>query len=115
MKTYNRSEIMKAAWNLYKENTRYGNQYYTQDENGNLILHTITFGDMLKEAWTEAEAAVTAAKKTELAANDTRFIEVSNKLFDLEMKDRWSNKDYELDSQLRAKREMLINEIQAAA
>ena len=80
MTTYNKSEIMTAAWNMYRKSKANGNKF-------------VKFGSCLECAWLNAKNA----------AADTRtpLEKATARLHSLEMKDRWSAEDYELSRSLR--------------
>ena len=79
MTNYNKSEIMTAAWVMYKKSVASGNKF-------------ASFGGCLKAAWLNAKNA----------AADTRtpLEKATAQLHALEMKDRWTSEDYTLSRTL---------------
>lgn len=93
--TYNKSQIMKAAWTKYNNLKKMMLLSYYTLEDGKEVLHTVTFGDMLKEAW--AEAKETAAANHRITPRNAA---IDREIFFLNMKDRWSQEDFDRSRQL---------------
>lgn len=122
MTTYNKSQIMKTAWNKYNSLKAKGQlshydgsamlqammsgKSYSEED----FLITITFGDMLKKAWAEAKEAALAVKRA-AAANHPAVSKIDKAIFSLKMADRWSKEDKEIMHRLEKEREALINAI----
>ena len=120
--TYNKSEIMKRAWNQY----RFRNTHFWLKEEQK------TFGFYLKDAWkyakqetseeagrkerAEANAKILAAKEAEEAravaamtdADKSRLAEIDRQLFNIDMIDRWQDADRQSYRRLKSEREWLI-------
>lgn len=86
---YNKSEIMKNAWNIYRDSKL--------DFMGYPTLQGITFSKALKQAWADAKTKAADAKLTVAE----KIEKIENQLFYLEMKDRWNTEDYAQQSKWR--------------
>ena len=122
MTTYNKSEIMKRAWNQY----RFRRHHFWLNEEQK------TFGNYLKDAWknarreateeakrkerAEANTAMMAAKEAKEAravaamtdTNRAKLAEIDKQLFNIDMIDRWSDADRQSYYRLQGERERLI-------
>ena len=115
---YNKSEIMKRAWTLYKNKNRLILEQLGRTKKDSPLYPIIKknvppFADSLKQAWADAKREVTKARAvTSLSVADkTKLDGLKKELFVLEMKDRWNNHDSQRASKLQA----LINELETKA
>ena len=83
---YNKSEIMKAAWELYREKVAMVSRLSKRDRQEILANY---FSVALKTAWRLAKQR---AKDANLSLE-----ELESRLFLLQMKDRWDSNDYALE------------------
>ena len=101
--TLNRRVVMKEAWYIFRKYTR-----------GYYFHNPITFSEALKQAWSEAKAAVESARvranmeAKAYAAFGAELEKIDNDMFLLNMKDRWSNGDHVIYRNMQAERERLI-------
>ena len=113
--TYNKSEIMKRAWNNYKAalNTWKTNLSNLARRHGMNSAYVRTaasmkpvFAAFLKGAWATAKAT----------ARDTRTAleQIDSSIFFLTQKDRWTAADRELNRKLNEERRQLVSAIAAA-
>ena len=86
--TYNRSEIMKAAWALYRKMEISTRRWPEAARKEKLATY---FSDALKLAWAQAKSA-----------NVTKA-DLENQQFLIHMKDHWDSSDFELDRELEQK------------
>ena len=83
---YNKSEIMKEAWTMYKSSDR--------DLFGRKL---VPFATCLRIAWSNAKAEARKAEKV------VTVEELESRLFILQMKDRFTHEDYECARELQTK------------
>ena len=98
MTTYNRSKIMKAAWTEYRR------------VNSNGFLHirkgkVIPLSTCLAKAWADAKKRAAAHAAWEASqASKSELDKVNDRIFSLEMKDRWTDADFALSRKLHAEK-----------
>ena len=85
---YNKSEIMKAAWAMHRENVEAVRRWPAKARQEKLAN---SFSTCLKMAWAIAKQAI------------ENPADPKEQLFLLKMKDRWDNSDFELARELEAK------------
>lgn len=90
---FNRSEIMRRAWEIYRTVFR-------------LSQTKAAFRLALQDAWSEAKRAIAAAKRA--AEESPRVQRIRDAILSLECKDRWTQADY-------AERDRLAAELREAA
>ena len=93
---YNKSEIMKKAWEMFRTRKAIG--------------LAISFAQALRMAWCEARNRVEAARRNNSLTVAEKIARIEESLFNLQMKDRFSSSDRELERKWRQE----LNELKAA-
>ena len=122
--TYNKSTIMKKAWQLYKRAVENAKMFKTRQYNPaskKFKLIVASFADSLKQAWAIAKREVAAVvekaqRKAEYAAKTTqeKIEYVEGLMFAHKMKDHWDASDFEYYRRLSAEHARLVKGVQAA-
>jgi len=83
---YNKSEIMKAAWEMHRHTVEITRRWPETARKAKLAT---SFSTALRIAWQNAKAQANTTKK-----------DLEECLFNLRMKDRWDNSDFDYARQL---------------
>ena len=107
--SYNKSEIMKRAWTLYRNRnrlileqlgrTKKDSQFYPL-----IKKNVIPFADCLKQAWADAKEDIAKARAVAVlsVSDKARLDGLKKELLILECKDRWNNHDSQRAGKLQA-------------
>ena len=119
MTNFNKSKIMKRAWEILRARD-IDNKVSLEiplvfplypGETKLCKKEIASFSVALQYAWDEAKREAELARYARIAENEelaTQLADIKRRIFVLEMKDRWDEKDRELSRKLEAERRRII-------